>query len=144
MDAVIQVHEAVEQREHPDAREREPAPVKGRCVLVGPRAAGGRDRQQPLRQHGGDRAEGQHDEEDRAPAEMLHQQAPDARPECRRQHHAEPEDSHRASLRARLEGAQDDDRRHDLQHTGRQTLQRAHRQHDVKARRQAAHQPAEH
>ena len=63
-----------------------------------------------------------HHEEDRAPAEQVHEHAADARAHCRGQHGAHAEHAARASLFARVEGAQDDDGRDGLHDAGGEAL----------------------
>ena len=129
-----QVHHAVEQGEDGDRDQAQADDVEPAARLADRLAAGRVDRQVALRHRRREKAERRDDEEDRAPAERLDEDAADARPERRREDDAEAEDAHRLAALTGAERVQDDDRRDRLQHAGGQPLGDARREDEDRTR----------
>ena len=121
----LQFDQAVQHRERGDRGEEEAGPVEG----LGRREEGRHHGQVATRELQRHEAEGHHHEEDRTPAELLHQDAADGRPDGRREHHAKAEDADRAPLPVGRELAHDHHVRNRGEDPRRNALQHPHADH---------------
>ncbi|MNT27487.1 hypothetical protein D3C72_1631200 [compost metagenome] len=135
--AAVQRHQSVEQAQRAYGAQQKAPPVQCFTLPIRLHAARGGHRNKLIGQPDGDEAQRNDHEEDRTPAEPIHQQPTDAGADGRCQHHPHAEDTAGAALLVGAEGVKNDDRGNRLHHARSEPFGHPRDQNQAEIPRQA-------